>query len=267
MQGGLVVSGLTRGIDRMAAEGALYGGGKVVGVLGTGHDEAKGGLYDDVAAHGALISEYAPGQPTNKVNFKYRNRITSGLSVGLLVVEAPENSNCLRFADLALEQGKEVFVIPGNADADNCAGSNLLLKEGARPVTEAWDILGEYSSLYRGKLRRVKKNPLQMAIPTVEEKPDPYADFYMLRVPNPKKVIDKPKPVEYIDLEKQLEGLSPEQQKIVAAMGDTPIHIDELIDATGLEASSILAEMTMLQIEGIVSQQPGKLFKLNSIRG
>lgn len=266
-QGGLIISGLTRGIDRVAAEGALYAGGKVIGVLGTGHDEAVGGIYDEVAVRGALISEYPPGQRTAKENFRYRNRITSGLSVGVLVVEAPEGSNCLRFADDALEQGKDVFVLPGNVDAENCAGNNRLLKEGARPVTAAWDVLAEYSQMYRGKLRYIPENELKKMEPTAVEETEKYADFVQVRVPNPKKIIDKPKPVEYIDLEKQLEDLTDLQLKIVSAMGKEAIHIDDLIDATGLDTATMLAELTMLQIEGIVSQQAGKRFTLNIIRG
>lgn len=266
-QGAVVLSGLTRGVDKLAAEGALYAGGKVVGVLGTGHDRAIGEIYDEVAARGALISEYPPGLYASKENFRYRNRITSGLSVGVLVVEAPEQSNCLRFAHDALEQGKDVFVLPGNVDADNCAGNNQLLKEGARPVTSAWDILSEYSGLYRGKLRFIPENELRkMITPAVEEK-DPYADFVQVCVPNPKKIIDKPKTVEYIDLQKQLEGLSQLQLKIIAAMGNEPIHIDDLIDTTGIEPATMLAELTMLQIEGVVSQQAGKRFTLNISRG
>lgn len=265
--GGLVVSGLNRGIDRMAVEGALLAEGKVIGVLGTGHDEAKGGLYEDVAVHGALISEYPPGLRTYKENFRYRNRITSGLSVGILVIEAPSTSNCLHFAHDALEQGKEVFALPGNVDAGNSAGTNQLLKEGARPVTRAWDVLEEFSDLYRTKLRNAaEKVPDEMR--TFSEKSFEISeDFVQIRESNPKKEIDKPNPVAYIDLEKQLEGLTEVQLKLVAAMGKDAIHIDDLIDATGLEAPVVLAEMTMLQIDGIVSQQPGKRFLLNVIRG
>ena len=266
-QGAVIVSGLTRGIDRVAAEGALYADGKVIGVLGTGHDEAVGDIYDDVIARGALVSEYPPGMRAAKENFRYRNRITSGLSVGVLVVEAPEGSNCIRFANEALEQGKDVFALPGNVDAENCAGSNRLLKEGARPVTAAWDVLAEYTGLYRGKLHIVEENELKISGEAVNEPADKYADFLQVRVPNPKKIIDKPKTVEYIDLEKQLDGLTEAQLKIVAAMGADPIHIDDLTDATGMEPSVMLAELTMLQIEGIVSQQPGKRFTLNIIRG
>lgn len=266
-QGGVIISGLTRGADRAAAEGALQVDGKVIGVLGTGHDGAVGGIYDEVASRGALVSEYPPGLQFSRDNFRYRNRITSGLSVGVLVVEAPEDSNCLRFADHALEQGKDVFALPGNVDAENCAGNNRLLKEGARPVTEAWDILCEYNQLYRGKLRYIPKNELKKEATAVEEKLDKYADFLQVRVPNSKKIIDKPKPVEYIDLEKQLENLNEVQLKIISAMPKEAIHIDDLIDAAGMDAATVLAELTVLQIEGVVSQQAGKRFTLNITRG
>ena len=265
--GALVISGLTRGIDHAGAQGALEACGKVVGVLGTSHDGAHGELYEDVIANGALISEYPPGSKTYRDQFRYRNRITAGLSVGTLVVEAPESSGAVNFAYEALDQGKDVFALPGNVDADNCAGTNRLLKEGARPVTKVWDILEEYAQLYCGKLRMVEEKQLQKLRGMPAAKPEKYADFVQVRVPNPKKVIDKPKPVEYIDLEKQLDGLTPEQLKIVSAMGKEPIHIDDLIDATGMDAPSVLAELTMLQIDGIVEQAPGKRFTLNIVRG
>lgn len=267
MGGGVVLSGLTRGIDRKGAEGALIAGGKVIGVLGSGHDEARGGIFDDVAAHGALVSEYPPGQRTYKTNFRQRNRITAGLSVGVLVVEAPEHSGALLFANEALEQGKEIFALPGNVDADNCAGTNQLLKDGAKPVTRAWDVLCEFKELYRGKLRDPGENTLHIREREPEILKEKYADFVQVRVPVTKKVIDKPNPVEYIDLEKQLENLTETQLSIVAAMGAEPIHIDELITATGLDAPSMLAELTMLEIEGVVTQEPGKRFTLNIIRG
>lgn len=265
--GAVVVSGLTRGIDRAAAEGALEGCGRVIGVLGTAHDEAHGGLNDDVAANGALISEYPPGTRTFRDQFRYRNRITAGLSVGTFVVEAPKGSGAVKFAHEALEQGKDVFALPGNVDAENCVGTNQLLREGARPVTGVWDILCEYTDLYCGKLRYLDDTELKKLRGLPAAKPEKYADFVQVRVPNPKKVIDKPKAVEYIDLEKQLDGLSPEQLKIVSAMGKEPVHIDDLIDAAGLDAPTVLAELTMLQIEGVVTQEPGKRFTLNISRG
>ncbi len=265
--GAVLVTGATRGIERAAVDGAFHAGGRVVAVLGTGHDRAKEDIYEDIAAYGAVVSEYPPGAPTYKDNFRNRNRITAGLSAGVLVVEAPAKSGAIGFANEALEQGKDLFAVPGNADADNCAGSNELLKTCAQPVTKAWDILSEYTSLYSGKLRYLEDGELKRGRKEPEEKPDPYADFVQVRKPNPKKVIDKPETVEYIDLEKQLECLNEAQLKLVAVMGKEAVHIDDLIDATGLPASVVNAELTMLQIDGMVTQEPGKRFSLNVTRG
>lgn len=264
--GGLVVSGLTRGIDRLGAEGALRAGGRVVGVLATGLEEAVGGIYDDVAAVGALVSEYPPGAKVWKTNFRQRNRITAGLAEGVVVVEAPERSGALLFADEALEQGKEIFAVPGNADAVNSVGTNRLIKDGAKPITDGWDVMCELEGLYRGKIRH-PGGKLKLLEEKSTEAPQNCADFVKVRQPSSKKVIDKEKTVEYIDLEKQLEGLNEHQLAIVAAMQAPSMHIDDVIEATGLDARCVLAELTMLQIEGMVTQEPGKRFTLNITRG
>lgn len=261
--GGLVLSGLTRGIDRLGAEGALRAGGRVVGVLATGLDAAVGGIYDDVASTGALVSEYPPGTLTHKTHFRQRNRVTAGLSEGVVVVEAPEKSGALLFVDDALEQGKEIFAVPGNADAPNSVGTNQMIRDGAKAVSTGWDVMCEFEGLYRGKIH----HPGESALKIPQEDPSEYADFVMVRHPAAKKVIDKKKPEEYIDLEKQLEGLSELQLTIVAAMSEPSIHIDDLIEATKLDAGTVLSELTVLEIEGMVTQEPGKRFTLNMIRG
>ena len=119
--GGLVVSGLTVGVDVTAAQGALMAGGSCIGVLGSPiDDESWGGeTTRDVAAAGAVISEYPPGAKRHPAFFRARNRITAGLCVAAVVVEAPKRSGALLFADEALSQGKEVFAVPANADAEN----------------------------------------------------------------------------------------------------------------------------------------------------
>ena len=261
--GGLVLSGLTRGVDRLGAEGALRAGGRVVGVLATGLDEATGGIYDDVASTGALVSEYPPGTLTHKTHFRQRNRVTAGLAEGVVVVEAPEKSGALLFVDEALEQGKEVFAVPGNADAPNSVGTNRMIRDGAKSVSTGWDVMCEFEGLYRNKVR----HPGAEGLKILQEEAPEYADFVMVRQPTAKKVIDKKKPEEYIDLEKQLEGLSELQLTIVSAMSGPSMHIDDLIEATKLDAGTVLSELTMLEIEGMVTQEPGKRFTLNIIRG
>lgn len=138
--GGLVVTGLAEGIDSASGEGALRAGGACVVVLGCAIDDVfpkwNDVLYGDVTLAGALVSEYPSGDTINKKNFPERNRIISGLALGVTVIEAPLRSGALITASLALEQGHEVFAVPGNADAPNCFGSNELVREGAQLVTK-----------------------------------------------------------------------------------------------------------------------------------
>ena len=152
--GGIVISGLTHGIDAAAAEGALSAGGICVGVLGTAHQDDAGVLYAGVAERGAVISEYAPGSPAQRSFFRDRNRITAGLSVGAVAVEAPEKSGTRLFVAEAAAQGKEIFAVPGNADAKMSAGTIDMLKDGAKPVTCGWDVVSEFEYLFPGKLRK-----------------------------------------------------------------------------------------------------------------
>ena len=142
--GAVVVSGLARGIDSAALRGALRAGGTVAAVLGNGTDviypPENQYLYEDVAAAGALVSEYPPGTPPDGRHFPVRNRILSGLSLAALVVEAPERSGALITAGTALEQGRDVFAVPGPIDAPASVGCNRLIRDGAGLASDAWDI-------------------------------------------------------------------------------------------------------------------------------
>ena len=147
--GCLIISGLARGIDTIAAKGALRAGGRVVGVVGSGLDivypPENGALFDDVASLGAIVSEYPPGVPVAGEHFPQRNRLMSGLSVGVVVVEAPLRSGALITASHALEQGRDVYALPGNVDSPACEGSNRLLREGAVLVTTGKEVAEEYT--------------------------------------------------------------------------------------------------------------------------
>ncbi|NCB74747.1 MAG: DNA-protecting protein DprA [Clostridia bacterium] len=281
--GGLVVTGLAEGIDSAAAEGALRAGGACVGVLGCAIDDIfpkwNDLLYGDVELAGALVSEYPPGDAINKKNFPERNRIISGLSLGVAVIEAPQRSGALITASLALEQGRELFVVPGNADAPNCFGSNELIREGALLVTKGWELLSEFAPQFPGSLSQ--PDAKKIATPDFED-PD-NASFYennrkleerknttesgkgfaKLRVRTDRKGIDNDKKREYIDLREQLSGLSERQLKIVSAVDEKSKHIDDIIEATGFSAAEVLSELTILQIKGFVTQENGKRFTLN----
>lgn len=266
--GGIVVSGMTRGVDGAGAVGALRANGTCIGVSGKAIDDSFGGyLARDIAAKGAVVSEYAPGMRVPKVSFRLRNRITAGLAVATVVVEAPEKSGALLFVDEAAQQGREVFAVPGNADAHNSAGTNALLKDGARPATCGWDVLCDFAPLFPGRLREYCGNPPSSPPP---KPPEPETEpretgenFVRLREPITKKVIDNEKTVEYIDLEDQLKNLSAAQLQIIAAMETPRIHVDDIIEKSQLPAAKVLAELTVLQIQGFVRQEQGKRFTLN----
>jgi DNA processing protein len=142
-----VVSGLARGIDAVAHRAALDAGGRTIAVLGCGVDQVYPPEHRDLAGailrSGALVSDYPIGTPPDAVNFPPRNRIISGLSKGTLVVEADENSGALITSDFAVEQGREVFAVPGNITQRSSRGTNRLIQQGARMVLEVTDILEE----------------------------------------------------------------------------------------------------------------------------
>jgi DNA processing protein len=144
-----VVSGLAQGIDTAAHRGALKGGGRTVAVLGCGLDQIyppeNRDLYNAIPTRGALVSEYPLGTRPDAFRFPARNRIISGLSRGVVVVEATGKSGSLITANLALEQGREVFAVPGQADSLKSTGCHRLLQEGAKLVTSIADIVGEFS--------------------------------------------------------------------------------------------------------------------------
>ena len=273
--GGYVVSGLAAGIDSAAAEGALRAGGGCVGVLGTAIDVVypryNEKLFEDVQAVGALVSEYAPGTEGSPKYFPMRNRIISGLSVGVLVIEAPQKSGALITAARALEQGRDLFAVPGNVDAFNCVGSNELIKECAKAVTSGADILVEYEGLYPNKIKKPRAGKLAMPKEMAREKDleesdsnrETGHDFLKLRVPSSKKVIDKQENEGYIDLEDQLKDLPVDQLKIISVMNKPSMHVDDIIDLCALPAATVLSELTLLELSGYVSQEKGKRFSLN----
>lgn len=161
-----VVSGMARGIDSEAHKGVLEAGGSTLAVFGCGVDitypPENFKLMNDICRQGAIISEYIPGTKPLPINFPARNRIISGLSHGVVVVEAGEKSGSLITADFALEQGRDVFAIPGNINSKNSKGTNKLIKDGAKIVTNAADILEELKIEYKKDNLIENKNNLKV---------------------------------------------------------------------------------------------------------
>lgn len=252
--GGAVVSLLTTGIDAEAARGALLADGSCLAVLGTSHEEDRSPLTLELATRGWVISEYPPGRHYQRQFFRERNRIAAGISVGVVVVEAPERSGTRLFVQEALEQGKEVFAVPGNVDAENSVGTLSLLKDGARLVTCGWDVLEEYQRLFPGKLHDAGS----VSAPLSLEKHPPESPS----VPQISDV-DKPEPSDYIDLREQLSGLPEEQLAILTAIERSGTHVDDIILKTGLPTASVLRHLTILAIKNYVKRNPGNFFTLN----
>lgn len=253
--GGTVVSLLTNGVDAETARGALLADGRCIGVLGTSHEEEHGSLARELAVRGALISEYAPGTRSQKSFFRDRNRIAAGLSVGVVVVEAPERSGTQLFAEEALEQGKELFAVPGNADAENSAGTLALLKSGAKLVTCGWDVLEEFKELYPGRLR----DPGTDSAPFGVRRP---ASVFEQQIE--KDAVDKPGEEDYIDLREQLAGLTEDELAVITAIDKKGTHVDDLIEKTGMPTGSVLRTLTVLTIKKYVKRNPGNYYTLNT---
>ena len=248
LHGAGVVSGMAAGVDGAVTQGALQANALAVGVLGCGPDvifpKSNAALYDQMEAAGCLISEFPPGTPAAKWNFPRRNRIISGLSVAVVVVEAPERSGALITARHALDQGRDVFVVPGRMGDPGCAGSNQLLRDGAGMVTCAWDILE--SQVYRYPILRSN-----IAIPAVSEKSAP------TKKPTAPKSTPKPAPKPKQAPAPQPKDLSAEEQQVFSILSQEEQHLDTVALRTGLSASAVLAALTMLEIKGYIITQPG----------
>lgn len=251
--GAVVVTGLAKGVDSAAARGALRAGGVVVGVTGNGLDvyypwESKD-LYEDVAAAGALISEYPPGSEPEKHHFPARNRIMSGLSAAALVVEAPERSGALITARLALDQGREVYAVPGPIGAPASVGCNRLIRDGAGLAAEGWDILRDFRERFPEKLHPAGELPAWTPLPT-RRRAEPR------RRPEPEP--EEPKPALRTV---SPEGLTDDQIALLRALGpEVPIQVDDLIERTGVPARRVSSALTMLEIDGCVAQHDGKRY-------
>lgn len=246
--GAVVVSGLAKGVDAEASRAALRAGGFVVGVLGNGVDVvypySSRSLYEDIAAAGALISEYPPGTEPVGRHFPVRNRIISGLCVATLVVEAPEKSGALITAETALEQGRDVFAVPGPIDAPGSVGCNRLIRDGAGLVAEASDILREYAGRFPGKLLLDRSHtPAPQEGYEVEEK---------------EKVPARAVPPSF-SLSKS--GLTDDQMALLRLLDDDePSIVDDLIDRSGIPTRRVLSALTLLELENLVLQHSGKRY-------
>lgn len=255
--GAVVVSGGAKGIDTEAMKGALLGGSPVVAVFACGVDVAYPAenkrFFDEIAENGCLLSEYPPGTKPHKTHFPVRNRIISGLSMGVLVVECPKPSGALITASRALEQGRDVFALPANVGQESGEGNLQLLREGAILVRDPWELLEEYAGRYPALESRDCSGWEAGNLPPETETKLQISD---------KKGIDKPKTSHYIDAKKIKATLSLEEQQLVTLLEQGPVHIDVLSEQMGKPAGGVLALLTMLEVRGLIQHLPGRMFSL-----
>lgn len=249
-QGALLVSGMADGIDAAAMKGALRAGGFVAAILGGGVDViypyANRRLYEDVAATGVLLSEYPPGTPAEAWHFPVRNRIISGLSLAAVVVEAPARSGALITARTAMEQGRDVFAVPGPIDSPLSRGCNELIRDGAGLVMDGWDVLAGYQSRFPHRLHTDKGRLPRQTVEVVDE-PETEA------VPLPTLPV--------LDLRRNKEGLTDDQIRIIRVLDTREGKLsDEVAEETGLPMRRVLSALTVLEIDGYAQQSSPRYF-------
>ncbi len=224
-KGFTIVSGMASGVDTYSHRGALKQGGRTIAVMGSGfnyiYPAQNRGLSEEISRSGAVISEFPINTRPEKQNFPQRNRLISGLSLGVLVAEAAKNSGALITADFALEQGREVFALPGKIDSDTSFGANNLIKQGAKLVSCADDILEEFM------IPLAKREEASLNCRLKQLKPD---------------------------------LSSKEEAQVFALISKEGVHLDELVEKLGMDISKISDILLKLQIKKLIRQLPGKQF-------
>jgi len=223
-----VVSGGARGIDTAAHQGALAGKGRTIAVLGTGinmvtpPENAK--LFEQIAASGALVTQFPFNRPADKQSFPIRNRIVAGMTLGTVVVEANLTSGALITANFATEYGRQVFAVPGRIDSPRSKGCHDLIKKGAKLCEGVEDILSEFEYLFPASNR--PPSPGQTGVlPALE--------------------------------------LSENEQKVYATLDNEEISIDDVIRKSGLPSSAVSVALLSLEMKRLIRQLPGKMFLKN----
>ena len=223
--GFIVVSGMARGIDGTAHESAIQAGGRTIAVLGSGVDRVyppeHAMLYRQISESGAVISELPMGARPSAFNFPARNRLISGLSLGVVVVEATEKSGSLITAGLAVEQGREVFAVPGEAGASRSRGAHRLIRQGAKLVETVNDIIEEIAPQL-GKRGGEIVQPRRRTLP---------------------------------------ENAGAATRKVFALLEGNSLQVDEVIEQSGLPAPEVLQILLDLELQGFVCQTPGKIYR------
>ncbi len=219
-----VVSGLAKGIDTASHNGALQAKGKTIAVVGCGlthvYPSENKKLFEQVAQNGAVISEFPMTLPPIAHNFPRRNRIISGLSLGIVVVEASEKSGALITSDFALEQGREVYAVPGPIGNASSKGVNNLIKQGAKMITCVEDVIEDLAEAFIKKSDEEEKAEESEIIPEI--------------------------------------SLNDEQSKVCQSLKSTPLYIDDVAALSGIQPFKLSTILLQLEMKGLIKQLPGK---------
>jgi DNA processing protein len=238
LKGITIVSGLARGIDSAAHRGALAGKGRTIAVLGCGLDvvypSENEKLFNEIAENGAVITEFPPGTPPSAPNFPSRNRIISGISLGVVVVEAGEKSGSLITARIALDQGREVFAVPGNIDSAGSRGTHQLIKQGAKLIENVDDILDEI-------------------LPQID-------DGTRRHVPHERNNLRDIADISKMNHGVVMNTLNDAEKAVLNCISSKKADVDTLIVSTGLKAGDVLNILLNLELKGLVEQLPGKTY-------
>lgn len=228
----VIVSGMAKGIDTAAHEGALQGKGKTIAVLGSGLDRVYPAenlkLYHRISRNGAVISEFPLMTEPEAYNFPIRNRIISGVSLGTVVVEATRKSGSLITARLAAEQNREVFAVPGSISSFKSMGTHTLIKQGAKLVEHAQDIIEEISNI-------IETSPVQDVIDENDE----------------------------FTGKEELPEFSADESQVFEVLGPYPVQIDELVRKLTMEPGKLSSILLQLELKQVVQQTPGKFFLIS----
>ncbi len=267
--GATIVSGGALGIDSEAHAGAMLAKGRTLAFLGCGlsfdYLKENAPIRRAITRYGAVVTEYPPFTPASRSTFPIRNRLVSGVSLGVLVIEAGVKSGSLITANCAMEQGKEVFAIPGDIVRSSFDGTNHLIKHGAKPVFSAEDILVEYEPLY-GDLFDMSK----ARVPISEVK---YVEYRKKKSENTKSA-ESPKISESekttiserkikIPERKTLpDYISNEAKCVYAVLSENETHIDDIVRKTNLKMNTVLSSLTELELSGFAELVSGKKYKI-----
>lgn len=276
-----VISGGAVGVDTASHKGALRAKGKTVCVLGCGIEygylRENLPMRNEITLKGAVVSEYPPDYPASRFTFPQRNRIISGLAKGVLVVEAGERSGSLITANIALDQNHDVFAIPGNISSDVSFGTNRLIKEGAKPVTEVADILEEYIGINDDVYFEASQENLSLfnyeeeKINKAKKEKNNTTAASMTAKSKEKKEINNVKKNEEAEAESSLPQMTDEDfselsenaRKIICLFDENEIHIDTITEKSGLSVSEVHSAMTELEMNDCIESLQGRMYKLS----